>query len=1034
MQNGGEFAINATSGAITWSTSLPSYREGGQTLADLDGDGTLETLVGLLSGEMYALRGLDGVVSWTYPGVGVQASAPAVVDLTNDGIPEILFYDGDAAIIVLDATGALVHQWAIAPNDPGFRNLSQKRMDTPAVVDLDGDGTLEVIAATGTGVQVFPTGGLARDWRTFGYNWNHTHRAGDGASPEGVPFLEVSVGAATLHPGAGVSWGFRDGSVPWASLGGDFGPSEATATVSPGAWASWNITAMVADWFNDTSPNVGLVATEADEVSGTAHAFFSSDAPVASLRPKLTITYTAPVSDPVPRILAAIPDVTRSEDGPPWSLDLSGYAYDEDTPAMDLRWNVSRYDPAILHVTGTNVPGGSVLTFYLHPDAWGDMYVTYWLTDPQGNTANRNAWIHVTPVNDPPTFSPPATLVVRADVPYAFDFGPYIADVDNPPPTLAMASDDPLHVSVTGLNATFLFPATYLGQWAFVGFVVNDGSSSVGRVVAVKVSSDNPPEVRRPMPDLTMIEGQLLRAAFDLDDYFTDPNNDVLFFSYGYTHLMITIHPNHTVDIQGETNWFGAEQVTFRGTDPEGALAEDTIVVTVLPVDDPPVLGPVPDLRVRYDAPYPFNLDPYISDPDTPNDRINASASSPYVTVSAHLLSLLYPFALNGSTQPLTLWISDGTSVASRTINVTVGEDWPPVVQLKMPDRAFPEDTVLPGAYNLSAHFDDPDGTALFYSTGNVSVRVSIDGGGQVGLSADPDWFGTERVSFRASDPEGAIAEDTVWITVLPVNDAPLIAPIPTIYLNSPAGFVDLLPYLSDVDTNVTQLLLTTSSPNATVVGHGILFRYPSDAAEDVQVVVSDGELTGGQVVRVVVRIPRETEVVPTWLLWLLGWMAVASLAGLIVYRYHQVEWAFLVTNGGLLVSSVSRAGSSSIDTDLMMSMLTAIMDFAKKSFSDETKGGLEGLEMGDRRVIIVRGERGFLAAVYRGRTPGSLHRTMTSLLRHIEARHPQVMDDIVDSTTLEDIPFLLKRFVDYAWWPFLTFGDSDEGREAPAS
>jgi hypothetical protein len=181
----------------------------------------------------------------------------------------------------------------------------------------------------------------------------------------------------------------------------------------------------------------------------------------------------------------------------------------------------------------------------------------------------------------------------------------------------------------------------------------------------------------------------------------------------------------------------------------------------------------VPDLRVRYDAPYPFNLDPYISDPDTPNDRINASTSSPYVTVSAHLLSLLYPFALNGSIQPLTLWISDGVSVASRTINVTVGDDWPPVVQLKMPDRAFPEDTVLPGAYNLSAHFDDPDGTALYYSTGNVNVRVSIDGGGQVSLSADPDWFGTERVSFRASDPEGALAEDTVWISVLRSRRSP---------------------------------------------------------------------------------------------------------------------------------------------------------------------------------------------------------------------------------------------------------------------
>ncbi|MEK6851109.1 MAG: hypothetical protein AABY30_01080, partial [Candidatus Thermoplasmatota archaeon] len=198
---------------------------------------------------------------------------------------------------------------------------------------------------------------------------------------------------------------------------------------------------------------------------------------------------------------------------------------------------------------------------------------------------------------------------------------------------------------------------------------------------------------------------------------------------------------------------------------------------------------------------------------------------------------------------------------------------------------------------------------------------------------------------------------------------------------------------------------------------------YSGDAVEDVEVVVSDGELSARQTIRVVVRLPGETQVLPPWLLWLLGTMGIASLVGLLAYRFHQVEWAFLVTNGGLLVSSVSRAGSAALDTDLMMGMLTAIMDFAKKSFSDETAGELEGFELGDRRVIIVRGKNGYLAAVYRGRMPGSLGRVMGSLLDHIHARHPEALGDIVDPTNLENIPFLLKRFIDHAWWPFLRFG-----------
>ncbi|HLE46182.1 MAG TPA: DNRLRE domain-containing protein, partial [Thermoplasmata archaeon] len=790
-------------------------------------------------------------------------------------------------------------------------------------------------------------------------------------------------------------------------------------------WTAWNVTAMVQDWYDGTFPNVGLFLTEADEAAGAMHVFLSSDSPTASQRPRLVITYVMPVLDSVPRITGTIPDMTRAEDGPPWMIDLTGFAADDDTSIDQLRWNVSGYDGAKLGITGLNTPGNHLLTFYPQRDAFGDFRVTYWLADPDGNLARQDAWIRLTPVNDAPTFNPPATLVVRYNQTYTFDFEPYVADVDNPLSDLRLSSDDPVQAAVTGFNVSFRYPVSLLNQWVFVALTVTDGSASVSKVVAVKVTSDNPPVLTRSLPDITMMEGEFRANVFDLDDHFTDPDNDALFFSYGYSHLTITIRGNHSVDIQAQAEWSGWERVTFRGNDSSGAIAEDAIIVTVLPINDPPTLGPVPDLRVHYDEPYLFNLEPYLSDPDTPADQINASTSSPYITVSLHLLRLLYPAALNGTVQAATIWASDGVSTVSRGIRVTVGDDYPPSLLGKLPDRTFLEDAERLAAYNLSAFFDDPDSGQLYWSSGNQSVYVTIDPWGSVDLRAARDWFGTERVTFRAVDSLGALAEDTVWITVLPVNDAPFFQAVPAQALNVTTAFLDLSDFIGDVDNETSELVLTTANTRATVVGHGLLLRFDADASEAIEVVVSDGFLTNRTTISVSVVLPKAAGEIPGWLYWLPPVVVVTSLSALVVYRRRQLEWAFLVTNDGLLIASMFREASAALDSDLLTGMLTVIMNFTRESFSDEKERQLEGLEMGDRRVAIVRGDRGYLAVVYKGRTPGSLTRVMRGFLTSMETRHADLFGPIVDSSKVEDIPVLLQKLLKYGWWPFLTFPDA---------
>ncbi len=1031
--NGLEFALYASNGTVAWSTDLPSYREGGQTIAALSSGAPLSTIVGMTSGPVYNLRGTDGVPVWSYLGSPVQAGTPVVTDLDNSNTPEIVFIQG-GTVAVLDTSGLLQHSWSILPPNLNLRNSVQYPMTSPALADLTGDGTLEVLVPTANGLEAFATGGLDHDWRTWGYNVNHTNRAGDGASGTGAALLDVSLGATKVFPAAGTSWNYRDGTNAWASPGAVFGLAEATSILNAG-WMSWNVSTMVQDWVAGRSPNDGIALVEGSEVTGTFHTFPSGEATDASVWPSLTITYVLG-SGPggvvyPPQIVGAIPDLSRPENSAPFSVDLTPYAYDNSTPLSQLRWNVTGYDTRVFQITGLETQGNYVLTIYPQPMAFGNYHVTYWLTDPGGRYDRAEAWINITYTDQPPSFNPPPALYVHYNDTYRFDFGPYIYDPDTPSASLALRSNDTVHTQVDGFNVSFLYGSGFLDRWSFVNLTVSDGSHNVSRLLAVKVTADNPPVLLKPIPDQVLWEGQVLVDAFNLGDYFTDPNNDSLYYTTGYTHLYIIIHTNRSVDVGAIANWWGQESVTFRATDPTGAIVEDTILVTVVHLARPPSIGPVPDLRVRFDTPYSFNLDPYLSDPDTSLALLNVTVSNAHVTVSGHLMTFFYAAAYNNTVENVTLQVSDGTFTVAKTIRVTVGSDWPPVIRGKMPDTSFPENSILRGAYNLSDYFADPDSSLLYWSSGNLNVFITIHPNGSVDLSARPSWDGVERVTFRATDDRGGLAEDSVWVTVVPVNYAPFFRPVPQQVVNMTTSYVPLTTYLGDPDDNVTELVLTgTNSTHATVIGQGILLSYSADTTEYIRVVVSDGRLTNETTIVVRVLLPAQVVVppiviqeIPGFLYWLPVPLALAALGVFLMYRYRQLEWVFLVTKDGLLVSSISRSSDSTIDTDLITGMLTAIMDFANKSFSDiGEERHLEGLELGEKRVAIVKGEVSYLAVVYRGRTPGSLLRIMRSLLTKIEAEHQDALGTIIDSTKLGDIPGLLQHLVTRGSLPFVAY------------
>jgi parallel beta-helix repeat protein len=98
-----------------------------------------------------------------------------------------------------------------------------------------------------------------------------------------------------------------------------------------------------------------------------------------------------------------------------------------------------------------------------------------------------------------------------------------------------------------------------------------------------------PPESTNPPPDFSMPEDNIDNSSIRLYDWFTDVNNDKLYFyCSGNEHINVTIDQitGHVI-LSPEHDWSGSETLTFLVLDGRFNVT-DTIIVTVTPVNDPP--------------------------------------------------------------------------------------------------------------------------------------------------------------------------------------------------------------------------------------------------------------------------------------------------------------------------------------------------------------------------------------------------------------------------------------------------------------
>lgn len=124
--------------AFAWSRCPAGFCDTGwyasPAAGDIDGDGRIEVLWG--GYRLMAVDGASGALEWTWPAVGNDGRlwpSPALADLDEDGVLEIVIANGNGRVVALDGDGALRPGFPVQPFPSGeIRSL--------AVADLDGDG------------------------------------------------------------------------------------------------------------------------------------------------------------------------------------------------------------------------------------------------------------------------------------------------------------------------------------------------------------------------------------------------------------------------------------------------------------------------------------------------------------------------------------------------------------------------------------------------------------------------------------------------------------------------------------------------------------------------------------------------------------------------------------------------------------------------------------------------------------------------------------------------------------------------------
>ncbi len=505
---------------------------------------------------------------------------------------------------------------------------------------------------------------------------------------------------------------------------------------------------------------------------------------------------------------------------------------DEDAPlsAIAVLANDSDIDGDALTVASASAANGTVFinadgTLDYVPDAdfSGTDTITYQVSDGVASDTGT-VTVTVNPVNDPP-IATDDTAVTDEDT--TLTNIPVLAndtDIDGDALTVASASAANGTVFINADGTLDYVPDADFSGTDTITYQVSDGVASDTGTVTVTVNPVNDPPVAADDTAVTDEDTTLTNIPVLAND--TDIDGDALTVaSASAANGTVFINADGTLDYVPDADFSGTDTITYQVSD---GVASDTgtVTVTVNPVNDPPVAAD--DTAVTDEDTTLTNIPVLANDSDAEGDVLtvtSASAANGTVFINADGTLDYVPDADFSGTDTITYQVSDGVASDTGTVSVTVNPvNDPPLAEPDLVTAA--QSGITTGdlfADNGNGADSDADGDALRVVAvnglpGAVNGPLTLPSGAIVTLMQDGTFIfdpqdaffslaegqtANETFNYTIADPSGETSTANVTVTVIGVNDAPVVvdpSPDQSIAVNSAYTF-SLATTFFDVDS-----------------------------------------------------------------------------------------------------------------------------------------------------------------------------------------------------------------------------------------
>ncbi|VVB77786.1 Uncharacterised protein [uncultured archaeon] len=173
-----------------------------------------------------------------------------------------------------------------------------------------------------------------------------------------------------------------------------------------------------------------------------------------------------------------------------------------------------------------------------------------------------------------------------------FDLNDYCNDPDNEPLSYSVYnSSENIYASIDNGISTVSSGKNWYGK-GFITFKADDSQDSVftNQITVMVHHVNQAPEFNGTIEDLTWGQNTNLNNAVNLNDYFSDVDNELVFSVSGNSSINVVMN-NGIVSFYPQSEWFGSETVVFSATDGEYISESNPILLTVHYSDKPPVFA-----------------------------------------------------------------------------------------------------------------------------------------------------------------------------------------------------------------------------------------------------------------------------------------------------------------------------------------------------------------------------------------------------------------------------------------------------------